>query len=373
MQTNHHDTPLLSLVVPFYNEGDALHAFFARVIPILEAIESMQFEIVCVNDGSADDTLAKLIAVSHDDARIRVIDLTRNFGKEAALTAGLNEAMGDAVIPIDADLQDPPELIPTLIAHWHRGAEVVLAQRASRACDSLLKRVTAAAYYRIHNRLSDLKLPENVGDFRLMDRIVVDALRQLPERHRFMKGLFAWVGFTTVIVQYEREPRSAGQSKFSGWRLWNFALEGITSFSTLPLRSWTYIGLAVAALAFFYGTFIIARTLIFGVVVPGYASMLSLLLFFGGLQLVGLGVVGEYIGRIAAGYFNRDFGGELRPPPLGTNGPGRRTNRQRRANDSHRIARGGGGKRSGGVGAGMGVFRDVRRNISHHDICARHA
>ncbi|CCF96986.1 glycosyltransferase family 2 protein [Ralstonia solanacearum] len=298
MQTNHHDTPLLSLVVPFYNEGDALHAFFARVIPILEAIESMQFEIVCVNDGSADDTLAKLIAVSHDDPRIRVIDLTRNFGKEAALTAGLNEAMGDAVIPIDADLQDPPELIPTLIAHWRRGAEVVLAQRASRACDSFLKRVTAAAYYRIHNRLSDLKLPENVGDFRLMDRVVVDALRQLPERHRFMKGLFAWVGFTTVIVQYEREPRSAGQSKFSGWRLWNFALEGITSFSTLPLRSWTYIGLAVAALAFFYGAFIIARTLIFGVVVPGYASMLSLLLFFGGLQLVGLGVVGEYIGRI---------------------------------------------------------------------------
>ncbi|CAJ0808981.1 MULTISPECIES: glycosyltransferase family 2 protein [Ralstonia] len=301
MQPNHqghHDTPLLSLVVPFYNESLAIDAFFARVVPILESIADVHFEIVCVNDGSADDTLARLIAVSHVDARVRVIDLTRNFGKEAALTAGLDEAMGDAVIPIDADLQDPPELIPTLVAHWHRGAEVVLAQRSSRACDPWLKRVTAKAYYRIHNRLSDLKLPENVGDFRLMDRVVVNAIKQLPERHRFMKGLFAWVGYTTVVVQYEREPRSAGQSKFSGWRLWNFALEGITSFSTLPLRSWTYLGAMIASLAFFYGAYIIARTLVFGVDVPGYASVLSLLLFFGGLQLIGLGVVGEYIGRI---------------------------------------------------------------------------
>lgn len=204
MQPNHqdpHDAPLLSLVAPFYNEGEALHLFFARVVPILESIDGMQFEIVCVNDGSADDTLPKLVAVSHADPRVRVVDLTRNFGKEAALTAGLDEAQGDAVIPIDADLQDPPELIPTLVAHWRKGAEVVLAQRANRACDSFLKRVTAAAYYRIHNRLSDLKLPENVGDFRLMDRAVVNALKQLPERHRFMKGLFAWVGFSTVIVQ----------------------------------------------------------------------------------------------------------------------------------------------------------------------------
>jgi len=298
MQTNLDDAPLLSLVAPFYNEGDALHLFFARVVPILESIDAIQFEIVCVNDGSSDDTLAKLVAVSQVDPRVRVVDLTRNFGKEAALTAGLDEARGDAVVPIDADLQDPPELIPTLVAHWRKGAEVVLAQRANRACDSLLKRVTATAYYRIHNRLSDLKLPENVGDFRLMDRTVVEALKQLPERHRFMKGLFAWVGFSTVIVQYEREKRSAGNSKFSGWRLWNFALEGITSFSTLPLRSWTYLGVLVAALAFCYGAFIIVRTMIFGVVVPGYASELSLMLFFGGLQMIGLGVIGEYVGRI---------------------------------------------------------------------------
>jgi glycosyltransferase involved in cell wall biosynthesis len=298
MMAEYKRAQLLSLVVPFYNESTALHAFFARVIPILESIDAMQFEIVCVNDGSKDDTLAQLVEFAHSDERVRVIDLTRNFGKEAALTAGIDEAFGDAVIPIDADLQDPPELIPTMVAHWKRGAEVVLAQRTSRACDSFLKRVTAAAYYRVHNKLSDLKLPENVGDFRLMDRAVVNALKQLPERHRFMKGLFAWVGYSTVIVPYEREPRSAGTSKFSGWRLWNFALEGITSFSTLPLRSWTYLGLAIASLAFCDGSYIILRTMILGVDVPGYASVLSLLLFFGGVQLIGLGVVGEYIGRI---------------------------------------------------------------------------
>jgi len=292
------ESRLLSLVAPFYNEADALHAFFARVVPVLESMPGIGFEIVCVNDGSTDATLEKLLEVSRGDSRVRVIDLTRNFGKEAALTAGIDEAFGDAVVPIDADLQDPPELIPMLVAQWRLGAEVVLAQRSSRACDGWLKRKTASAYYRVHNFLSDLKLPENVGDFRLMDRAVVNALKQLPERRRFMKGLFAWVGFKTVVVPYEREARSAGTSKFSGWRLWNFALEGITSFSTLPLRSWTYIGTAVAFLAFCYGTFIIIRTVVLGIDVPGYASVLSLLLFFGGLQLIGLGVVGEYVGRI---------------------------------------------------------------------------
>ncbi|WP_367394905.1 glycosyltransferase family 2 protein [Cupriavidus sp. Agwp_2] len=296
--SNYAGSPLLSLVVPFYNESEALDAFFMRVVPILESISSTRFEIVCINDGSSDDTLGKLVDVSRGDARIRVIDLTRNFGKEAALTAGIDEALGDAVIPIDADLQDPPELIPTLVQHWRQGAEVVLAQRASRATDSFLKRLTAAAYYRVHNSLSDLKIPENVGDFRLMDRAVVNALKQLPERHRFMKGLFAWVGFSTVVVQYERAPRCAGKSKFSGRRLWNLALEGITSFSSVPLHTWTYIGSVIAALAFCYGVYIVIRTLLLGVDVPGYASVLSVLLFFGGLQLIGLGVVGEYIGRI---------------------------------------------------------------------------
>ncbi|MGO4157997.1 glycosyltransferase family 2 protein [Cupriavidus sp. YAF13] len=293
-----YDNKQISLVVPFFNERDAIPGFFKSVVPVLESIEAATFEIVCVNDGSNDGTLEKLLEISRRDARVRVIDLTRNFGKEAALTAGIDEALGDAVIPIDADLQDPPSLIPVLVARWREGAEVVLAQRASRSCDSFLKRTAALAYYRVHNYLSELKLPENVGDFRLMDRVVVNALKQLPERRRFMKGLFAWVGYRTVIVPYEREARNAGHSKFSGWRLWNLALEGITSFSTLPLRVWTYLGFLIASIAFWYGIFIIARTIVLGVEVPGYASLLSVLLFFGGVQLIGIGVVGEYVGRI---------------------------------------------------------------------------
>jgi len=290
--------PLVSIVVPFYNEEPAVDTFFSTLVAVLETIETIRFELVCINDGSSDGTLDKLVQASARDARVRVIDLTRNFGKEAALTAGLDEAAGDAVIPIDADLQDPPGLIPVMIEHWLGGAEVVAAKRSSRATDTFAKRVTAGLYYRVHNMLSEVKLPENVGDFRLMDRAVVNALRSLPERRRFMKGLFAWVGFKTVIVEYQREARSAGHSKFSGWRLWNFALEGITSFSTVPLRSWTYIGGAIALLAFFYGGFVIGRTLIFGNPVPGYASLLSVVLFLGGIELIGVGVVGEYVGRI---------------------------------------------------------------------------
>ena len=280
-------TPLVSLVVPFYNEGEAVERFFDVVIPLMAGLDAIRFEIVCVNDGSRDDTLERLIRISMSDRRVRVIDLTRNFGKEAALTAGLDEAAGDAVIPLDADLQDPPSLIPVMLEHWRDGVEVVAA-----------KRTAASIYYRVHNLLSDVKLPENVGDFRLMDRKVVNALRSLPERHRFMKGLFAWVGYRTVIIEYQREARSAGRSKFSGWKLWNFALEGITSFSTVPLRSWTYIGLGIAALSFLYGAFIVGRTLLFGNPVLGYASLLSVTLFIGGIELIGIGVVGEYIGRI---------------------------------------------------------------------------
>jgi len=296
--STHVNKPLISLVVPFYNEQAAVERFFAAVVPVLESIEGTRFEIVCINDGSSDATLDHLIAANSCDRRIRVIDLTRNFGKEAALTAGIDEAFGDAVIPIDADLQDPPSLIPVMVEHWRAGAEVVAAKRTNRLCDTFAKRTAAALYYRVHNALSEVKLPENVGDFRLIDRQVVNALRNLPERRRFMKGLFAWVGYRTVIVEYEREPRSAGHSKFSGWRLWNFALEGITSFSTVPLRSWTYIGLSIATLAFLYGGYIIGHTLWSGNPVPGYASTISLMLFMGGIELIGIGVVGEYIGRI---------------------------------------------------------------------------
>ncbi|WP_322069874.1 glycosyltransferase family 2 protein [Paraburkholderia bannensis] len=290
--------PLVSMVVPFYNEGEAVERFFEKLVPVLEDVASIRFEIVCINDGSSDATLDKLVDASARDARIRVIDLTRNFGKEAALTAGIDEAFGDAVIPIDADLQDPPSLIPVMIEHWRAGADVVAARRANRDCDTWTKRTAAGLYYRVHNALAEVKLPENVGDFRLMDREVVNALRRLPERRRFMKGLFAWLGYRTVIVDYEREARSAGHSKFSGWRLWNFALEGITGFSTVPLRIWTYIGLSIAAGAFLYGGFIVARTMLFGNPVPGYASLLSVLLFMGGIELIGIGVVGEYVGRI---------------------------------------------------------------------------
>lgn len=289
---------LLSLVVPFYNEQEMIGAFFRTVIPVLEAIDRIRFEIVCVNDGSRDGTLRMLIDLSAADSRIRVIDLTRNFGKEAALSAGLDEARGGIVIPFDADLQDPPGIIPLLVEKWREGYDVVVAKRVSRLTDSFLKRQTAAIFYRVQNAVCDTKIPENVGDFRLITRDVVNALKQLPETRRFMKGLFAWVGYRTAVVDYVREPRLAGRSKFSGWKLWNFALEGFTSFSTLPLRVWTYVGSFVAFGAFLYALFLIVRTLILGVAVPGYASLISAVLLLGGVQLIGIGILGEYIGRI---------------------------------------------------------------------------
>lgn len=290
--------PKISIVAPFFNEGDGVRLFYEAIRPMLDSMPDIDFEVVCVDDGSRDDTLAKLILVSAQDERFRVIELSRNFGKEAALTAGIDASTGDAVIPIDADLQDPPELIPKMIGEWARGAEVVLARRVDRSSDSFLKRKTAEGFYRLHNRLSTIQIPENVGDFRLIDRVVVDALKQLPERHRFMKGLFAWVGFKTVTLDYTRSPRVAGTTKFSGWKLWNFALEGITSFSAAPLKLWSYIGGIGALATVSYAIFVVARTLLYGVDVPGYASLLVAVLFFGSLQLIGLGMLGEYIGRI---------------------------------------------------------------------------
>ena len=289
---------LISVVVPFYNEHDGVARFHQVLAGILGSQAGLDYEIVCVDDGSSDDTLARLIDLSRNDARVRVIELSRNFGKEAAMTAGIDAACGDAVVVIDADLQDPPEIIPRLIAEWRLGAEVVLARRVDRNSDSFLKRTSAAWFYRLHNRLSNISIPANVGDFRLMDRVVVEALKLLPERQRFMKGLFAWVGFRTVTVDYARQARAAGTTKFSGWKLWNFALEGITSFSTAPLKVWTYVGCLGAVVTFCYGIFIIARTLIQGIDVPGYASVLVTILFFGSLQLIGVGLLGEYIGRI---------------------------------------------------------------------------
>ncbi len=289
--------PTLSIVCPIHNEEEALPGFFAELLPLLEA-SGETHEILCINDGSRDASLTVLQSYQQGHPQIRVIDLSRNFGKEAALSCGLDLARGQAVIPIDADLQDPPELIIDMLRVWRQGFDVVLAQRTDRSQDSLLKRKTAEWFYRLHNLISDPPHPPNVGDFRLLDRKVVDALKQLPERRRFMKGLFAWVGFRQATLPYARRVRTAGESKFSGWRLWNFALEGITSFSTAPLRIWAYLGLGIALLAFLFGLFIIVHTLMYGRDLPGYASMITVVLFLGGIQLIGLGMLGEYIGRI---------------------------------------------------------------------------
>lgn len=292
------DKKLVSLVVPFYNESEGISLFYESIAGVFSGLSEFDLEVICIDDGSSDDTLDKLIGLIERDARFKVIELSRNFGKEAALTAGIDAARGDAVIPFDADLQDPPEMIPKLIEQWAKGAEVVLARRADRSSDAFLKQKTAEFFYRVHNSLSSIKIPDNVGDFRLMDRVAVDALKRLPERQRFMKGLFAWVGYRTVIVDYSRKARAAGTTKFSGWKLWNFAVEGITSFSTVPLRIWTYIGGVGALLTIVYASIIILRTLILGVDLPGYASLLVSILFFGSLQLIGIGVLGEYLGRI---------------------------------------------------------------------------
>ena len=288
----------LSIITPFYNENEAVERFYESLIKIIDQIVDIDFEIVCIDDGSRDGTLKKLIVMSELDVRFKIIELSRNFGKEAALTAGIDAAVGDAIIPIDADLQDPPSLIPKMIEKWLEGAEVVLARRADRTSDSFVKRKTAEIFYRVHNSLSNVQIQENVGDFRLMDRVVVDAIKQLPENNRFMKGIFAWVGFKTVVIDYVRNPRILGESKFSGWRLWNFALEGITSFSAVPLKFWLYVGIFGAFSTFIYGIFIVSKTLIYGIELPGYASILVAILFFGSIQLISLGVLGEYIGRI---------------------------------------------------------------------------
>jgi glycosyltransferase involved in cell wall biosynthesis len=289
---------LVSLVAPFHNEAGNVAEFFRRIADVAASMPHYDFEVVAVNDGSRDQTWAELLEARAQYPNVHVVDFSRNFGKEAALTAGLDRASGDAVIPIDSDLQHPPELVVAMLAQWEKGAEVVLAQRTDRVTDGKLQKLSATMFYRFHNKISNVHVPPDVGDFRLMDRAVVLALRQLPENHRFMKGLFAWVGFRTVTIPYEHGPRGAGVSSFNFWKLWNFALEGITSFSTAPLRIWTYLGLGASALSMLYALLIIAKTLIFGRDTPGYASLMVGGLFLGGIQLIGIGVLGEYVGRI---------------------------------------------------------------------------
>lgn len=291
------DNMMLSIVCPFHNEEAMVELFFREIHAVMDKLNK-SFEVVCVNDGSTDKTLEKLLAIKQQYPNTRILNLSRNFGKEAALTAGLDYARGQAIIPIDADLQDPPFLIPALVEQWHNGFEVVLAKRADRSQDSFAKMLTANWFYKIHNKISPIDIPANVGDCRLMSRKVLEAIQQLPENQRFMKGIFAWVGFKTTVVEYKRDVRKAGETSFNGWKLWNLAMDGITSFSTVPLRIWLYLGLAISLLSFVYGSFIVLKTLIAGVDLPGYASLLTAILFLGGVQLIGIGVLGEYIGRM---------------------------------------------------------------------------
>ena len=280
------------------NESSNAYELYTRVARTMDNLQDVKWELVCVNDGSTDDTLQTLLQIHERDARLRIVDLSRKFGKEAALSAGLSYASGDAVIPMDADLQDPPELIPQLIGKWQDGYEVVNACRESRPEDAWLKRVSARVFYWLINRISQVEIPSNVGDFRLLSRPAVDAILDLPERRRFMKGLFAWIGFRTTQISYTRPRRHAGQSQWQLTALLRLAVEGLTAFGQVPLQLVSYIGLVVSLIAFVYGTYMIGSTLLFGNPVAGYPSIMVTVLFLGGVQLLGLGVIGEYLGRV---------------------------------------------------------------------------
>lgn len=296
-RAEHKKDPTLSVVVPVYNEEAVLTEFHARLSAVLDGLD-LPAEVVYVNDGSSDASLALLRTLSCPCGSLAVVDLSRNFGKEAAMSAGLDQARGEAVVLMDADLQDPPELIPELLRRWREGHDVVYARRRRREGDTALKRATAFGFYRVMDRLCDIPIPRDTGDYRLLSARAVRAVRRLGERHRFMKGLFAWIGYSQVGVDYEREPRHAGSTKFNYWKLWNFALEGITSFSVVPLRAATYLGLVIALLAFGFAGWIVLKTLLFGEPVRGYPTIMTTMLLLGGMQLMAIGLVGEYLGRV---------------------------------------------------------------------------
>ncbi len=288
---------LLSIVCPAFNEATVLDTFALAVEAAMRAL-GQPYEIVFVNDGSTDDTLGVMRRLRDRNAAIAIVDLSRNFGKEIATTAGLDQAKGDAVVVIDADLQDPPEVIGAMIDGWREGYDVVYARRRERRGDGAVKRLTAALFYKLIHRIGVVDMPENVGDFRLMSRKAVDAVCALRERHRFMKGIFAWVGFPSKEVLYDRAPRAAGTTKWNYWRLWNLSIEGITSSTLAPLKISTYFGFATAFFAFVAGLFYILKTLFFGDPVPGFPTLVVIVLFLGGIQLMVLGVIGEYLGRV---------------------------------------------------------------------------
>ncbi|HTV84738.1 MAG TPA: glycosyltransferase family 2 protein [Dyella sp.] len=288
--------PTLTVVVPAYNESEVLAVFHQRLCAVLDTL-SLQCNVLYVDDGSGDDTWAIAQSLAAADARVGALKLSRNFGKEIALTAGLDHVEADAAVVIDADLQDPPELIPQLVAQWQAGYDVVYATRAARAGETGFKRFTAAAFYRTMELMSDVPVPRDTGDFRLLSRRALKALAQLRERQRFMKGLFAWIGYRQTSVSYLRDPRKAGQTKWNYWRLAQFAIEGITSFSGAPLRLATWTGMAASIVAFLLGLKVLIKTLLLGNPVPGYPSLMVMVLFLGGIQLLALGVIGEYLGR----------------------------------------------------------------------------
>jgi glycosyltransferase involved in cell wall biosynthesis len=287
----------ISIVVPMHNEEANIEHFLSRFEALFNKLDA-SYEIVCVNDGSTDGTLEVLRKQQEKDTHIRLIDLSRNFGKEVALSAGLDHCSGEVVIPIDADLQDPPELIPEMLAKWREGYDMVYATRRTRHGESAVKRTTANLFYRLLGRISEVEIPRNTGDFRLMDRRVVDALRLMPERNRFMKGLFAWVGFKQTAIYYDRDPRLAGETSWNYLRLWRLAVDGITSFSAAPLKVWSYLGLVLSLTALLYAAYLVIRVWLQGIDVPGYASMMVVILFMGGMQLITLGIIGEYLSRI---------------------------------------------------------------------------
>jgi glycosyltransferase involved in cell wall biosynthesis len=288
---------LLSIIVPAFNEELVLREFHRRLSSVLDPLP-FNSEMIYINDGSTDKTLNIIQDLRETDPRIAVIDLSRNFGKEIAMSAGLDYAKGDAVVIIDADLQDPPELISEFIKHWEEGFDVVYAQRTARKGETLLKKATAYLFYRFIGKVSRVTIPEDTGDFRLLSRRAVEALRRLREQHRFMKGLYAWIGYPQKAILYQRGPRFAGKTKWNYWKLWNFALEGVTSFTIAPLKISTYLGLIIAFGAFIYALYIVIKTIAFGDPVKGYPSLMVVILFLGGIQLITLGVIGEYLGRM---------------------------------------------------------------------------
>lgn len=289
--------PVLSLVVPMFNEAGNLDGLFDRLAQVLGGLD-VSYEIVCVDDGSRDDTVARVVDHHGRDPRIKLVELSRNFGKELALTAGLKHARGRCVVMIDADLQHPPEMIGEMLGKWREGYEMVIAVRRGRDDESAFKRSAAKVFYELFGRVSEVQLPRGAGDFRLLDRKVVDVLNAMPEHTRFMKGLYAWVGFRQVTIPYDVAPRAAGQTKFNAFRLWRLAIDGITSFTSVPLKVWTFVGMLVAAFALLYGLLFIVKTLILGIDVPGYPSLIVAITFFSGVQLISLGVIGEYLGRV---------------------------------------------------------------------------